>query len=111
MTKNTVKISFKQPSGAIKEIEAPVGQSVMQAAIFNNVDGIEAECGGSCMCATCHIYVPAESANLTGTASEEEQEMLGETAAERRPESRLSCQIVVTADMDGHTFDVPECQS
>ncbi|WP_169569311.1 2Fe-2S iron-sulfur cluster-binding protein [Sneathiella limimaris] len=111
MSKSTVKIGFRQPDGEIQEIDAPIGQSVMQAAIFNNVDGIEAECGGSCMCATCHIYLSDDLQAIAGEANEEENEMLEETAAERRPSSRLSCQITVVEDMNGKVFDVPDCQS
>ncbi len=108
---NTVKLTFRSAAGELTSIDAPLGESVMQAAIFNNVDGIEAECGGSCMCATCHIYVAPSLAEKLDPPAEEEAEMLEETAAEKRPESRLSCQLVVTSEMDGQVFDVPECQS
>lgn len=108
---NTVKLTFRSTAGDLTSIDAPLGESVMQAAIFNNVDGIEAECGGSCMCATCHIYVAPALLGELIPAAEEEIEMLDETAAERRAESRLSCQLVVTSEMDGQVFDVPECQS
>ncbi|MGQ9365602.1 2Fe-2S iron-sulfur cluster-binding protein [Azospirillum sp. ST 5-10] len=107
----TVKITFRLPDGALVEVDAPVGQSVMQAAVFNNVEGVEAECGGSCMCATCHLYAdPAVAARLA-PPDEQEEAMLGETAAERRPESRLSCQIPVVPGLAGAVFTVPERQS
>ncbi len=108
---NTIKLTFRSTSGDLTSIEAPLGESVMQAAIFNNVDGIEAECGGSCMCATCHIYVAPDLVAQLPPAAEDEIEMLDETAAEKRAESRLSCQLIVTPEMDGQVFDVPECQS
>lgn len=108
MSKN-IKINFELPDGRFKEVDAVIGQSVMQSAIFNNIEGIDAECGGSCMCATCHIYVP--DSVCVDAASEDESEMLEETAAERTHESRLSCQLIVSAEMDGALFKVPECQS
>tara|TARA_R110002167_G_scaffold3036_3_gene14689 strand:+ start:18038 stop:18373 length:336 start_codon:yes stop_codon:yes gene_type:complete len=111
MSNTTINIGFKLPDGNIQHIDAPLGQSIMQAAIVNNIDGIEAECGGSCMCATCHLYVPDSLLNSLMPANDEEAEMLEETAAERRPSSRLSCQLLVTDAMAGHIFELPECQS
>ncbi len=105
-----VKIGFRRPDGGVVEVEAVPGQTVMQAAIFNNVDGIEAECGGSCMCATCHVYVESAGDATLAPPSEEEDEMLEEAAAERRPASRLSCQIPVTAELAGAVFELPEQQ-
>ena len=109
MSKN-IKINFELSDGSVKEVDAAIGQSVMQSAIFNNIEGIDAECGGSCMCATCHVYV-SDAINDIEPAAEDELEMLDETAAERTNGSRLSCQLVVTSDMDGALFKVPECQS
>lgn len=103
-----VKINFQHLDGSLQEVEAAVGQSVMNAAIYNDVDGIEAECGGSCMCATCHLYVSAADIE---PPSEDELEMLEETAAERTEESRLSCQIIVSENMAGTIFRIPESQS
>ena len=111
MTKNKIELNFKLTDGTIQKVEASVGESVMQAAIFNNVDGIDAECGGSCMCATCHIYLSDELATLLDPASEDESEMLGEAAAERRETSRLSCQVHICEEMDGGVIEVPQCQS
>jgi 2Fe-2S ferredoxin len=110
-TSATVTLTFRSPDGTTTAVTAPVGQSVMQAALFNNVDGIEAECGGSCMCATCHVYLSDPALEVVAALSEEEDAMLEETAAQRKPESRLSCQLVITPELDGMIFDVPECQS
>ena len=104
----TVTIEFLQPDGAIDRIETPVGNTVMQAAILNNVAGIDAECGGSCMCATCHVYIDTANQDACGEPSEIEAEMLDCAEAELRPESRLGCQITVTEQMDGTRFRVPQ---
>ncbi|MDO6680727.1 MULTISPECIES: 2Fe-2S iron-sulfur cluster-binding protein [unclassified Oceanobacter] len=111
MSNATIHIGFKLPDGNIQHIDAPLGQNIMQAAIVNNIDGIEAECGGSCMCATCHLYLPDSLLDSVTPANDEELEMLEETAAERRPGSRLSCQLLATEAMAGVIFEVPECQS
>jgi len=106
----SVTIYFELPDGSKLDVAAIKGQSVMQAAIFNNVDGIDAECGGSCMCATCHVYLKDSNESLLPTIDEDEDEMLNEAAAERKPTSRLSCQLVVTEDLDGTVFQIPEVQ-
>lgn len=86
------------------------GISVMQLAIDEGIDGIVAECGGGCACATCHCYVDERWAEQVGPANEFEDEMLDGTACERRDSSRLSCQIVLTEDMDGLIVHLPEEQ-
>tara|TARA_Y100001001_G_C8013575_1_gene310603 strand:- start:3338 stop:3670 length:333 start_codon:yes stop_codon:yes gene_type:complete len=110
MPKEIVKINFIDSKGNLQCIQAETGQSLMQAAIFNNIDGVEAECGGSCMCATCHIYTPDSSLLVNQKISEDEDEMLEETAAPRMKNSRLSCQLTISKEMDGLTFKVPEIQ-
>ncbi|MEX1215762.1 ferredoxin [Saccharospirillum sp.] len=107
----SITICFELSDGSRKEVEAELGQSVMQTAIFNNVEGIDAECGGSCMCATCHVYSNDSNALILPEIEEEEEEMLSETAAERKPFSRLSCQLLVTEELDGAVFQIPEVQS
>jgi 2Fe-2S ferredoxin len=103
------RVTFVQPDGERRVVEVPVGVSVMKAAVNNGVSGIVAECGGSCMCATCHVYVAAAAPLLPLTADEDE--MLDVTAAERRATSRLSCQLVLTDEVDELVVDVPEAQT
>ncbi|MDB5439408.1 MAG: 2Fe-2S ferredoxin, partial [Caulobacteraceae bacterium] len=82
---------------------------VMEGAIRNNVPGIDADCGGACACATCHVYVDEAWRAATGTASVMEESML-DFAQDQRPESRLSCQIRVTPALDGLVVRLPESQ-
>jgi 2Fe-2S ferredoxin len=93
-----------------RRIEVPAGTSVMQAAVQNDVEGIVAECGGSCACATCHVYVDEAFAARLPPASDLEAELLTVTAAEPRSNSRLSCQIIVTPQLDGLSVTIPETQ-
>lgn len=83
----------------------------MRGAIDNNLRGIDAECGGCLSCATCHVYVEERFFGFLEPASADEQELLTGVAAERRPESRLSCQISVTPKLEGLTVRMPERQS
>lgn len=94
-------IIFIEPDGTRREVTAEVGESAMEAARRNAVDNILAECGGSCICATCHVYVAAESAHLLAPPEAMELETLEFTAQDVRPESRLTCQIKVTEAHDG----------
>jgi 2Fe-2S ferredoxin len=103
-------ITFILPDGTERGLEAPEGVSVMQAATGADIPGIVAECGGSAMCATCHVYVdPAWIDRLTPPLANE-LEMLECTADERLPNSRLSCQIKLTAAMQGLVVRIPESQ-
>lgn len=104
------KITYIEPSGNRTVVDLPEGWTLMQGATTNGVDGIEAECGGSCACATCHCYVESH-ANLLEAPSEAEQNMLANVAAERLSNSRLSCQIKATAAMDGMVVRLPPNQS
>jgi ferredoxin, 2Fe-2S len=104
------KITFVQPDGSRQEVEAEPGSTVMEAAIRNGVPGIEAECGGACSCATCHVYVDEGWVEKTGEAEPMEQDML-DFAYDVRPTSRLSCQIRVTEELDGLVVTVPEQQA
>lgn len=103
-------IHYILKDGSTRSVEAKPGTSVMETAIRHNIRGIDAECGGSCSCATCHVYVDdAFLARLT-PPDDMEDELLDGTASERKPNSRLSCQITVTAELDGLTVRVPETQ-
>ena len=104
-----VKITFIEHNGTPHEVEATPGMSVMEAAIKNMVPGIDADCGGACACATCHVYVEPQWLERTGERSEMEEDML-DFAFDVRDNSRLSCQIKVSDELDGLTVKVPEQQ-
>lgn len=101
-------IIFKSPDGALTTIAADDGDSVMQTAVANDIEGIVGECGGAMMCATCHCYVDEASTEKTGALLEGEDEMLECTDAEVRPTSRLSCQIKVSPLIEGVIFEIPQ---
>ncbi|MEA2984252.1 MAG: ferredoxin, 2Fe-2S [Alphaproteobacteria bacterium] len=103
------KITFIGADGTRYEVEAQNGSTVMENAIRNGVPGIEAECGGACACATCHVYVDAEWRPVTGEPEPMEEDML-DFAYDVRPSSRLSCQIRVSDALDGLVVTVPERQ-
>lgn len=104
------KVTYISHTGQETTLDVPVGQSVMQAAVAHGVDPIVAECGGSCMCATCHVYVSEHQLALTPELTPAEDAMLEATASERRPNSRLSCQLVMTEAMDGLVVKLPETE-
>jgi 2Fe-2S ferredoxin len=104
------KITFIGKDGTRYEVEAENGSTVMENAIRNGVPGIEAECGGACACATCHVYVADEWRAATGDPEPMEEDML-DFAYDVRPGSRLSCQIRVTDELDGLMVSVPETQA
>ncbi|NJL07905.1 MAG: 2Fe-2S iron-sulfur cluster binding domain-containing protein [Methylacidiphilales bacterium] len=103
------KITFIDATGTAHTVEAEVGSTVMEGAIKNGVPGIEAECGGACACATCHVYVDEAWLERTGEPVAMEQDML-DFAFDVRANSRLSCQIKVTEELDGLVVTVPEQQ-
>ncbi len=103
------KISFIAHDGTEHVADAEASMSVMKAAINNMVPGIDADCGGACACATCHVYVDAAWIDRTGTPDDMEQAML-EFVFEPEQNSRLSCQITVTDDMDGLVVRLPKQQ-
>lgn len=105
-----VTLTFVAPDGSQTTIDAPEGTSVMKAAVANNVDGIVGECGGAMMCATCHCYVDEAWADRTGPREEGEDDMLEGAASEVNDRSRLSCQVKLTADLDGLVVHLPEEQ-
>jgi 2Fe-2S ferredoxin len=108
--KPTVTVTYVSASGNKREVAVPVGTSVMEGAISNGVDGIIAECSGACMCATCHVYVDDAFLDRLEPIAETEEEMLSSAFAERKPNSRLGCQIRVTANLNGLMVTTPEAQ-
>jgi 2Fe-2S ferredoxin len=105
------KITYVQPDGTKKVLDAPVGTSVMKTAVSHGVPGIVAECGGSCMCATCHVYLAEAEQVVIPPMADDEDEMLDFVAEPRQATSRLSCQLIVTDALDGLVVHVPESQA
>jgi ferredoxin, 2Fe-2S len=103
------KITYIEFNGTAHEVEVPSGSTVMEGAINNNVPGIEAECGGACSCATCHVYVDPAWQAATGKPEHIEEGML-ECAMDLEDTSRLSCQIEVSDQLDGLIVRLPELQ-
>ena len=98
---------FILPTGESRAIDVPVGTTLMMAAVRNGVDGIIGECGGVCMCATCHVYVREDFLAKLPPIKDTEEAVLEVTNAERLPNSRLSCQIKMTDELSGLTVGVP----
>jgi len=103
------QITYIDASGQSRTVEAQAGATVMETALRNSIPGIEAECGGACACATCHVYVADDWTAKVGPPSQMEEDML-DFAFEVRPSSRLSCQIKVTAELDGLVVTTPAKQ-
>lgn len=104
------KITYIESNGDSQTVDLPEGWSLMQGATANGVEGILGECGGSCACATCHCYVdPARLGDLP-PPSDNELDMLSNVACERRPNSRLACQIKASLALDGLTVELPAAQ-
>lgn len=104
------QIRFIHPDGTEEVVEGAGSDSVMRAAVSHSVDGIVAECGGSAMCATCHVYVEEAFLSELPPMSEVEDELLDGTASERRSNSRLSCQLKMAEVPDGLTVRLPDSQ-
>ena len=104
------KITYIDFEGTARTVEAEIGATVMETAIKNNIPGIEAECGGACACATCHVHVDDAWWGTVGMPSPMEEDML-DFGYDVRSNSRLSCQIKVTADLDGLVVRTPERQA
>ena len=104
------KITYIESNGTAHTVEAEVGATVMETAIKNAVPGIEAECGGACACATCHVYIEDAWREQVGGPSPMEEDML-DFGYDVRPNSRLSCQIKVADTLDGLTVRIPERQA
>ena len=105
-----VKITYIDVAGTSRTVEAQAGATVMETAIKNGVPGIEAECGGACACATCHVYVDEAWSGKVGAPSPMEEDML-DFGFDVRPNSRLSCQIKVSDELDGLIVSTPERQA
>ena len=103
------KITYIAFDGNETIVDAKEGMSVMQSAVNNGVDGIVAECGGACSCATCHVYVQQKWFDKLPQAQDMEREML-DFVMSPQPTSRLSCQLKVTAELDGLVVNMPESQ-
>lgn len=104
-----VKVTFIDADESRKECEAELGYSLMEVAKNNGIEGIEADCGGSCACATCHVYVDPDWFATVGPPSNDEAEML-EFAVEPQPTSRLSCQIRIEQKLAGMVVRIPFSQ-
>jgi 2Fe-2S ferredoxin len=102
-------ITYIEHDGTVHKVEAEIGSTVMETALRNNVASIVAECGGSCTCATCMVYVDDAWSAVVGPPSAEEEEQL-DSAFEVKPSSRLSCQIKVTEALDGLVVRTPAYQ-
>lgn len=105
------KVVYIEHSGTQHEIDVTDGWTLMQGATLSGIDGIEGECGGCCSCATCHVYVDEAFLDKLEPANEIEDEMLECTVCERRQNSRLSCQITASPELDGIIVRLPEAQS
>jgi 2Fe-2S ferredoxin len=104
-----VKVVYVSSTGERREVEGQPGQTVMEVAIKAGIDEIVAECGGACACATCHVYIAPEWFDKLPPIAPMEGDML-DFAADPRPTSRLSCQIVLAPELDGLTVETPASQ-
>ena len=103
------KVTFIEHNGTSHTVEATVGLSLMRAAVDNNVPGIDADCGGECACATCHVYVEGDWLAKTGARTESEETMLSFAAA-THDNSRLACQIMMSDALAGIVVHTPDGQ-
>lgn len=102
-------ITFETADGTQHPIETTDGTTLMQAALDNDIDAIVAECGGACSCATCHCYLDPNFTDYVPAMGEIENAML-DCVPERQPNSRLSCQIMITPELEGMVIKLPESQ-
>ena len=105
-----ITLHLRGANGRVYVLNVRAGQSLMRAATANGVEEIAADCGGGLSCATCHVYVDEAWRLRLPPPGADEEAMLEMTAAERRPGSRLSCQIVLSAELDGLSVELPETQ-
>ncbi len=105
------RVTYIEPDGRAVTLEVATGHSVMSAAMEAGLEGIEAQCGGNMACATCHCYVQDPWLERLPPPGEDERLMLQNVAAERRDNSRLSCQLIVRPELEGLTVEFPERQS
>lgn len=106
-----MKLTYILTDGTRREVDTTSGTTVMEAALRNNLRGIDAECGGCLSCATCHVYVDEAWAGKLPAPGEDEADMLGFVAAEQQPGSRLACQIVMSEALDGLVVRIPPTQT
>jgi len=104
------QVKYTLSDGSTREVDVPAGESVMVGATINDIRGIDADCGGALACATCHVYVDPAWADRLPEPEQAENELLEIVASERKPTSRLSCQLVVTPELDGLAVTIPETQ-
>ena len=105
-----VPVIYITADGRRYEIEARCGDTVMSTALEHQVPGILANCGGSAMCATCHVYVDQAFADRLPTMGDDEDGLLGFAASPRKPTSRLGCQLVITPQLEGLEVGIPDTQ-
>lgn len=106
-----VLVTYVEAGGARHDVDVPIGENVMRGALTNNVDGIVGECGGGLACATCHCYVDEAWTDVVGPPeTDTELEMLECASEPARPNSRLSCQIIVTDALNGLVVHMPASQ-
>jgi 2Fe-2S ferredoxin len=103
-------IQFVAADGSITELDADNGSSIMQVALMQGLRGINADCGGACQCATCHVYVDKAWTGRLPAVEEQEDAMLESAAAERRANSRLSCCLTMSDALDGIVVRLPDRQ-
>ena len=104
-----IKVTFVEHDGTRREVEATPGNSLMLTAVSNKLPGIDADCGGCCSCATCHVFVDEAWRDRLPPMEEDEDDMLDMTD-DRRENSRLSCQLTISEDLDGLVVTTPEFQ-
>lgn len=102
-----IKLTLIDPMGEKHELESSIGNSLMELAVNNDVPGINADCGGACACATCHIILPSSLYKNLGEPDEEERDLL-DFVDNKEPTSRLACQVNITATMEGIEIIIPE---
>jgi ferredoxin, 2Fe-2S len=104
------KVIYIAHDGETTELEVAVDNNLMMAAVFDGVSGIDGMCGGCLACATCHVYVDDAWVKQLPEMGEDEDTLLSQVASERKPTSRLSCQLLMTAELDGITVHMPSSQ-
>ncbi|GHB34572.1 MULTISPECIES: 2Fe-2S iron-sulfur cluster-binding protein [Cyclobacteriaceae] len=104
------QITYIDSDGNKHQVELPLGATIMEGAVQNDIKGIIAECGGSCMCATCHCYIGEEYLDKLPEMEEEEDEMLEGAVAPRTERSRLGCQVRISNALDGLVVEIPQEQ-
>lgn len=109
--KRMPKVTYVLADGSRHALDLPVGYSLMEGATSNSIPGILGDCGGSCACATCHVYIEDSRVAELSPPSEAEAELLSGVAAEQRTSSRLGCQIRIAPEFDGLIVTLPERQT